>query len=48
MQEQTLIENAIINDGKNNVLDIGCGYGVVCLATKYDINVVMTDVNESF
>ena len=45
---RTLIENAIIND-EDNVLDIGCGYGVVgiSLATKYDINVVMTDVNEN-
>lgn len=42
-----LIENCVVKDG-DNVLDIGCGYGVVgiSLAKKHNIKVLMTDVNE--
>lgn len=44
---KTLIENAIIDDD-NRILDIGCGYGVVGIffGIKYDVSVLMTDVNE--
>ena len=42
-----LIENCLVKDG-DDVLDIGCGYGVVgiSLAKLYNIQVLMTDVNE--
>ena len=43
-----LIENCDIKSG-DNILDIGCGYGVVGIALSKiynDINVLMTDINE--
>lgn len=43
-----LIENAIIKENWN-LLDLGCGYGVVGISLKIEyplVNVVMSDVNE--
>jgi len=44
---ELLIESAIIND-KDKVLDLGCGNGVIgcMIAQKYDIELVMSDVNQ--
>jgi len=44
---KVLIENCIINDG-DSVLDIGCGYGVlgISLSKRFDIKVLMSDINE--
>ena len=44
-----LIENAKIPSDSSNVLDLGCGYGIVGIAIKKkypQISLTMTDVNE--
>ncbi len=44
---EILIENAIIKDNQE-ILDIGCGYGIVsiALALKYKIKPTLIDINE--